>query len=161
MVGSFVTFGLKNSPDVEPDAAFYGGKVGRLILDDALQASGKLSLVKASSDSGAYVGWFDSETKRANDMPEHQQRQKNYLGVLIEGPSRVGHYFRPGYANAQGKGATADYKAYLRMEGSYEGQLSLDKPPKPDKICQTQVRSIRWQSRKQRRQPHRQEGGVA
>ncbi len=87
--------------------AFYAANAGRLSLDDALSASGKLALRKAASDSGFYIGWFDSSAKRNNETPESSQRQKSYLGVLIEGPSRIGHYFRPGYGASDASGSTA------------------------------------------------------
>jgi hypothetical protein len=87
--------------------AYCGAKTGRLTLDDELTASGKLALLKANSDSGVYIGWFDAATKQANQVPEHAARQKNYLGVLVEGPSRVGHYFRPGYGGRDSSGHNA------------------------------------------------------
>jgi hypothetical protein len=87
--------------------AYYAGKTNPLSLADELRASGKLALVKAASDSGVYFGWFDSASKQANDTPENERRQRNYLGLLIEGPSRVGHYFRPGYGTRDGSGITA------------------------------------------------------
>lgn len=87
--------------------AYYAAKTAKLSLDDALVASGRLALLKAFSDSGVYLGWFDSATKRANETPEYDARQKNYLGILIEGPSRVGHYFRPGYSCSNAAGYNA------------------------------------------------------
>lgn len=87
--------------------AYYGARTGPLTLDDELVASGKLAFLKAGSDSGAYLGWFNSADKQKHDTPEHIVRQKNYLAVLIEGPSRVGHYFRPSYSAADGAGQTA------------------------------------------------------
>jgi hypothetical protein len=87
--------------------AYYAAKTARLTLDDPLTASGKLALLKASSDSGVYLGWFDAATKRANETPEYETRQKNYLGILIEGPSRVGHYVRPGYGCRDASGYNA------------------------------------------------------
>ncbi|REK06066.1 MAG: hypothetical protein DWQ37_22760 [Planctomycetota bacterium] len=86
---------------------YYAAETARLSLDDELIASGKLALLKGASDSGVYFGWFDSATKRGNQTPEHEQRQKNYLAAFVEGPSRVGHYFRPGYACSDGSGRNA------------------------------------------------------
>lgn len=87
--------------------AWCGAKTGRLSLDDELAASGKLALLKAASDSGVYIGWFDAAAKQAHERPEHEARQKNYLGILVEGPSRVGHYFRPGYGSRDASGQNA------------------------------------------------------
>jgi hypothetical protein len=87
--------------------AYYAAKTAPLSLDDELVASGRLALVKAFSDSGVYLGWFNAESKRSNETPEYQARQKNYLGILLEGPSRAGHYFRPGYGLASSAGHNA------------------------------------------------------
>ncbi|MGD9722576.1 MAG: hypothetical protein AB7O59_14690 [Pirellulales bacterium] len=96
--------------------ASYGTTTGALSLDDELRASGKLVLNRAGSDSGVYIGWFNRADKERNETPEHIARQRNYLGILVEGPSRVGHFFRPSYATATGAGITAS------GEGS-QGQL--------------------------------------
>ncbi len=87
--------------------AYYGGPTGRLTLDDELFASGKIALLDAASDSGVYLGWFSADTKQSDNTPEYESRQKDFLAVMIEGPSRVGHYFRPAYGTATGVGATA------------------------------------------------------
>ena len=51
-----------------------------------------------------FFGWFDSQSKQNKQTPEHSARQPNYLAILIEGPSQIGHYFRPGYATSTGSG---------------------------------------------------------
>ena len=86
--------------------AFYGVPAGPFTLDDEFSAAGRLAFVKASSDSGVYFGWFNAASKMAAE-PEHKARQKNYLALLLEGPSRVGHYLRPGFGAANGLGVTA------------------------------------------------------
>jgi len=88
--------------------SYYGLPVGPFSLDDELYATGRLSLVSAASDSGVYLGWFDSASKQANDTPEHEARQPNYLALLVEGPSRIGHYVRPGFGLQDRTGRTAD-----------------------------------------------------
>ena len=88
--------------------AYYGARTERLSLERPLRAAGKFALLSGASDSGTYLGWFDSKTKRDNETPEHQARQKNYLALMIEGPSRVGHYVRPAYGCTDGQGMRAD-----------------------------------------------------
>ena len=88
--------------------AYYAAPLKRLSLDDELRASGKITLHKAGSDSGVYVGWFNGQVKQRNETPEHESPQKNYLAIMIEGPSRVGHFFRPSYGTSTGAGRTAD-----------------------------------------------------
>jgi hypothetical protein len=98
--------------------AYYGDKVGPLTLDDELVASGKVAFTGAGSDSGVYLGWFDSATKRAAERPEDKHAQRNVLGVLVEGPSRVGHYFRPAYRLADGRGAAPEEGPVIRPDGA-------------------------------------------
>jgi hypothetical protein len=81
---------------VKPEnAAYYGVPVGRLTLDDELRASGKVALCGASSDSGVLIGWFNSLTPIGGPP-------SNFVGLFVEGPSRIGHYFRPAYGTATG-----------------------------------------------------------
>jgi hypothetical protein len=96
--------------------AYYAAKTELLNLDRELFASGKISLTHATSDSGVFFGWFDSTTKRNKEDPEHQSRQKNYLAILIEGPSRIGHYFRPAYSTSTGSGLFAGPDTYGGVE---------------------------------------------
>lgn len=84
--------------------SYYAAPSGALSLEDELIASGRFSLNKAASDSGVYLGWFDSAAKQAKTTPDHEQPQSNYLAALVEGPSRAGHYFRPAYGTANGAG---------------------------------------------------------
>jgi hypothetical protein len=87
--------------------SYYAAPAGRLTLDDELVATGRFSLNKAGSDSGVYIGWFNAADKQAKTKPDTERPQSNYLAVLIEGPSRDGHYFRPAYGASDGKGQIA------------------------------------------------------
>jgi hypothetical protein len=84
--------------------AYYAEKVGPLTLDDELYAEGSLAFTAAGSDSGVYLGWFNSDAKRnksvpdASHPPDPSRPQESLLGIAIEGPSRIGHYFRPLYS---------------------------------------------------------------
>ena len=51
-------------------------------------------MVRASADSAVLIGWFNSETYIGAPP-------SNFVGIMVEGPSRIGHYFRPVYANSQ------------------------------------------------------------
>ena len=84
--------------------AFYADRVGPFSLDDELFASGKVALRSAGADSGVFIGWFAGDDKRNKSTPQHVEPQTDLLGVMIEGPSRIGHFFRPAYATSQGDG---------------------------------------------------------
>lgn len=84
--------------------AYYAADVGRLDLKRPLFASGKVAFREGGADSGIIFGWFNSNSKRNKETPEYEKRQTDYLGVMVEGPSRVGHYFRATYSNSHGSG---------------------------------------------------------
>jgi len=75
------------------NAGYYADPIGPLSLNDELTASGTVSFRAAASDSGILFGWFNSRT--AIGAPP-----ANFLGIFIEGPSRVGHYVRPAYGTS-------------------------------------------------------------
>ncbi|HSQ55706.1 MAG TPA: hypothetical protein VLM40_08165 [Gemmata sp.] len=85
--------------DIAP--AYYAAPVGPLTLDMALEASGKIVMKVAASDSGMTFGWFNAKSLLEGEKGKYHPA--NRLAIMIEGPSRVGHYFRPDYATAHGE----------------------------------------------------------
>ena len=77
-------------------AGYYADHIGCLTMDNVLEASGKVAMLRASADSAVLIGWFNSET-HIGAPPS------NFIGIMVEGPSRIGHYFRPVYANSEGQ----------------------------------------------------------
>lgn len=84
--------------------AYYAVNTGQLSLDDPLEASGKILMQSAAADSGFCLGWFNATEKQNHQIAEHERRSSNYLAAMIEGPSRVGHYFRAAYSNSRAQG---------------------------------------------------------
>ncbi len=78
--------------------AFYADRVGPLDLRQRLEARGKVRLVTAGPDSDICMGWFNRSTsKQAGDG-----EARNFVGVHIGGPTRVGHFFTPRFAGSAG-----------------------------------------------------------
>jgi hypothetical protein len=98
--------------------AFYAREVGPFSLEDDFAASGRISFTAAGSDSGVYLGWFDSRSKTNKVSSDHEQAAKNILAILIEGPSRIGHYFRPQYQTAAGEGQMKESGPIIRPDSS-------------------------------------------
>lgn len=98
--------------------AYYADRVEPLNLDQELAASGTLAFRGAGSDSAVWIGWFDAKSKRDKTTPETEAPQPNLLGIIIEGPSRVGHYFRPGYRTVEGQGVLAEDGPIIRPDGA-------------------------------------------
>jgi hypothetical protein len=85
--------------------AYYGARIEPVVtLDMELEASGRLAFLQAGSDSGIHFGWFNAESKRTKEKSDLEEPQTNLLGITVEGPSRVGHYFRATYATSMGQG---------------------------------------------------------
>jgi len=105
-VGSGEVGGLFWRTEPESEAyGYYADRIYRLGTADALTASGKIAITRAASDSGMYFGWFNSTlfkgAPRATDAKD-EVVPSGLLGVMIEGPSRAGHYFRPIYTTTGG-----------------------------------------------------------
>jgi hypothetical protein len=96
--------------------AYYATKIGPLTFEDELFASGRIAFNGAGSDSGVYLGWFNSNAKTNKATSDHVQPQAGILAVLLEGPSRIGHYFRPAYATAKGEGRIQDAGPIIRPD---------------------------------------------
>ncbi len=92
-------------------ALSYGAPVGRLSLREPLRASGRIVMRAAGVDSALLLGWFNSLT--AIGAPP-----ANFLGVLIEGPSRVGHYFRPACASSANAVQIMEHGPLLYPDGT-------------------------------------------
>jgi len=97
--------------------AYYAAAMPALSLDQPMKASGRLVFRAAGSDSGVALGWFDSATKEAKRSADHEQPQKNLLALVLEGPSRIGHYLRPILRSADGNGTLEDRGPVLRPDG--------------------------------------------
>jgi hypothetical protein len=76
---------------------YYADRVGPLDLEQHLEARGKVKLVTAGPDSDMQLGWFNSS---ASD--EQPAEERNFVGIHVGGPTRVGHYFLPVVATADG-----------------------------------------------------------
>ena len=95
-----------------------------LTLDDRLFAFGKIALVRASSDAGVLLGWLNSNTYNTSDsgLP------RNFMGLFIEGPSRVGFYFRPLYNTQSGRRGQAGDGPTIVPDGEAHGWTMLYDP---------------------------------
>src|SRR5262249_44326962 len=74
---------------------YYAGRVGPLSLEDRLEAHGRVVLDVGAPDADMYLGWFNGAEKERTPL-----EAGHFLGVHVGGPTRVGHYFHPGFATA-------------------------------------------------------------
>lgn len=120
--------------------AFYADRVGPLSLRDELYTEGSVVLRKAASDSAVYIGWFDAKSKVDADASAGRVERKSLLGVLIEGPSRAGHYFRAEYRTATGEGKCEDDGPTIRPDGEPHAWSIRYTPPRGDEPARIVVR---------------------
>jgi hypothetical protein len=104
--------------------AYYADRVGPLSLNDPLEASGRFVLVSGAPDSGFFFGWFNSQTREVEDAEPLKDR--NFIGVSIGGPTRVGHYFLPEFATAEGARGRVKEGPVLKPGNAYEWTLKYD-----------------------------------
>lgn len=92
-VGGLIWRAEEKKPD---QTAYFADQIGLLTMEHKLEASGKVSMMRAAVDSAVLIGWFNSQSHIGEPPP-------NFIGIMIEGPSRIGHYFRPIYSDSQGQ----------------------------------------------------------
>jgi hypothetical protein len=100
---------------------YYADRVGPLGLDGRLEARGKVKLVTAGPDSDMYLGWFHSA---ASDKEPAGER--SFVGIHVGGPTRVGHYFIPVLATAEGSLGKVDQGPILKPGKALEWSLVYD-----------------------------------
>ena len=104
--------------------AYYADRVGPFTFGDRLEARGRVILAVGAPDSGMMLGWFNSEVKKTDDKDPLSDR--NFIGVSIGGPTRVGHYFLPISASKTGGRAVPKSGPVLKQGQTYEWTLVYD-----------------------------------
>jgi hypothetical protein len=87
----------------------YADRVAPLSLEQRLEACGKVKLLTAGPDSDMYFGWFHSA-----DTNEPPTPGRNFLGIHVGGPTRVGHCFEPQLATRTGRRGKAETGPLLK-----------------------------------------------
>ncbi len=100
---------------------FYADRVGPLDLERRLEARGKVRLVTAGPDSDMSIGWFSSAATEKEPADA-----RNFVGIHVGGPTRVGHYFIPQYATAKGEVGKVKQGPLLTPGKIFDWSLSYD-----------------------------------
>lgn len=103
------------------DFGYYADRVGPLDLERRLEARGKVRMLTAGPDSDMSIGWFSSS---ANDKEPADER--NFVGIHVGGPTRVGHYFIPVVATAKGRMAKVEKGPVLTPGKLFDWSLIYD-----------------------------------
>jgi hypothetical protein len=103
------------------DYAYYADRVGPLGLNNKLEVRGKVHLVTAGPDSDILLGWFNSESKETKVGDD-----RNFVGIHIGGPTRIGHYFNPYFANAKGSRGKVEKGPIIVPGKTYNWSLVYD-----------------------------------
>ncbi len=103
------------------NAMAYGAPVESLSLDDRLTATGRLAMTNAAADSAVLIGWYNSRT--AIGAPPD-----NFVGILVEGPSRAGHFVRPACGASDDRRAVLGEGPIIRPDGESH-EWSIDAIP--------------------------------
>lgn len=75
--------------------ACYGDPIGPLTLEQPIQASGRVTLRRAVSDSTALFGFYNSRDSMRVNESQRNGMPEAVLGIHIEGPSSLGFRFYP------------------------------------------------------------------
>src|SRR5262249_28811411 len=77
--------------------ACYADRLSELSLERPLRASGRVCLRRGVTDSTVLLGFFHSRESMKPSKEQTSGLPRNFLGVMIEGPSREGFLFAPAY----------------------------------------------------------------
>lgn len=103
-------------------SGYYADRVGPLDLEQRLEAKGKVKLVTAGPDSDMSLGWFNSDAKDSKEDAD----KRNFVGIHVGGPTRIGHYFIPQFANAKADTGKVDSGPILTPGKIFDWSLVYD-----------------------------------
>ncbi|HEY3899906.1 MAG TPA: hypothetical protein VGM54_14905 [Chthoniobacter sp.] len=104
----------------------YADRVGPLTLDQPLVAHGRVVLTGADPDSDVCLGWF-----RSGAQEGESKNPRDFIGVAIGGPTRIGHYFRPMMTMKEGGRLIAKTGPVLHPDGKpHNWSVAYDPFPK-------------------------------
>jgi hypothetical protein len=84
--------------------ACFGDRLETLTLKTKLEARGKVSVLRAISDSTASIGFYHSKHSMQSNPSQKQSIPMDYVGINIEGPSGEGFFFYPVYRTHSDEG---------------------------------------------------------
>jgi hypothetical protein len=100
---------------------YYADRVGPLDLEDRLEATGRVVLKVGAPDSDMLFGWFNSKNKE-----QAKGELRDFIGVHVGGPTRVGHYFLPAVALSNGTRSKVDRGPVLEPGKAYKWSVVYD-----------------------------------
>ena len=109
--------------------ASYADRIGPLDLTRPIRASGRVSLLRAVSDSTSLLGFFSStESLRVRTDGRETMTPPGFIGLAVEGPSREGFFVYPLYHLSGEKGyANGDDRPRIYPDGrSHAWSLDFD-----------------------------------
>jgi hypothetical protein len=68
-----------------------------------------------------HIGWFNSASKDDNSEPP-----RNFLGIHVGGPTRIGHYFNPEFVTSAGSHGKVDQGPVLTPGKVFNWSLVYD-----------------------------------
>lgn len=100
---------------------YYADRVGPFDLRKKLEARGKVRMVTAGPDSDMFIGWFSAETRKTS-----RNEDRNFIGIHVGGPTRVGHYFAPRFASERYNIAKVESGPVIVPGKTYDWSLVYD-----------------------------------
>lgn len=83
------------SEAVDPMHGFYADDVGELTLEDPVSFTATANFVDGATDAGMFLGYFNARERMGEFSDKYAaQFLKSTMGLVIEGPTRVGYYLQ-------------------------------------------------------------------
>ena len=78
----------------------YGDRIEKLTLIKPMRASGTVSLRRGVSDSGTYIGFFNSKESLETNPSQASAIPRSFLGIAVTGPSSEGFFMCPAFRDS-------------------------------------------------------------
>jgi hypothetical protein len=78
----------------DPLHGYYADDIGKLNLENPISFSGNICFVDGGTDAGMFLGYFNS-LDYMRDIPDSESGMplNNMMGIVVEGPTRIGYCF--------------------------------------------------------------------
>jgi len=128
----------RTESEAQHTAGYYADtQIGALNLNHKLSARGKLAMPRTCVDAGVYLGWFQTATYNSTTT-DNMLAPRNFVGALVESPSREGQKLNACYRTGTGTYDLQDRSPRLvPPTGSLEWSIAYDPALPKDNLVVT------------------------
>ena len=110
----------------DPTYGYYGVETGNLTLDDPISFRGSICFTEGGTDAAIYFGYFNAAQQKRTMEPTDRAFLSEALGVVVDGPTRIGYYFMPTVAPKSGDARRVEGPIFLPTRDRHRFSVNYD-----------------------------------